>query len=573
MSQHLAQSDHDHALEINYKAATLEAKLASYGFKPSLVYSKLTPDQTQLNRLRSTEPLAQQDTYSEQLANCIESWPSKADAKRFAQHINQFIFLWLHAVQKNEATPYLLKLLYCLKIKSLWAKHTANFHAFLFDLIAEASQHYQRLTVNYLLHFDAATKLAFSNRLPDAANYLNHQPDERQIVAVFSLRFLSAKRHEAYTTLMHVELNQHIAARLTQQLGEHMHLYLSGAAQFDLLITHLTDALPLNLYAAKIIRAFEEMLLVNQHSVFLTPYIGCAYSGVQATSLAELQLNAKLALENAIDQQKNLVFYSDTLKQAIATQQQLETTVLDAFNSDNLTLFFQPIMDIKQLKCVGAELLLRWAIDNNQHVYPSTTIEILNKVGKGKLFTRWLVNSACRYVSELHNEHQMPLYLTLNLRAEDLYDIELPHLLTQAVKLWKINPDALILEITENGILEYNEHSNSVIAQLSAAGFKFALDDFGTGFSSLSRLRTMPINLIKIDQSFVRNIAQAKEDFEIVRSIASLAKSLGKEVLAEGVEDASCLAKIKAIEIDKCQGYFFGEAMSFTDFIAWAKTQ
>ena len=127
------------------------------------------------------------------------------------------------------------------------------------------------------------------------------------------------------------------------------------------------------------------------------------------------------------------------------------------------------------------------------------------------------------------------------------------------------------MEITENGILEYNESTHIVINQLTESGFKFALDDFGTGFSSLSRLRTMPIDLIKIDQSFVRDITHSRDDFEIVQSIAMLAKSLGKEVLAEGVEDEACLNLIKKLEIDKCQGYFFAKPMPFDQFVEWAK--
>ena len=214
---------------------------------------------------------------------------------------------------------------------------------------------------------------------------------------------------------------------------------------------------------------------------------------------------------------------------------------------------------------------MRWQEKAGHSVYPSLTVEILNKVGKGKLFTRWLINSACRYASELLQEHQLNVYLTLNLRAEDLYDVELPHLLLQALALWKIKPQDIILEVTEDGILEMNETTSSVIKQLAESGFRLALDDFGTGFSSLSRLRTMPIDLIKIDQSFVRNIQHSKDDLAIVKSIAMLANSLGKEVLAEGVEDIDCLDLIKKMKIHKCQGYYFAKPMPFEQFVVWAK--
>jgi EAL domain-containing protein (putative c-di-GMP-specific phosphodiesterase class I) len=137
------------------------------------------------------------------------------------------------------------------------------------------------------------------------------------------------------------------------------------------------------------------------------------------------------------------------------------------------------------------------------------------------------------------------------------------------MNLWKLDSKKIVLEITEEGILELNEISNSVISNLEKMGFSLALDDFGTGFSSLSRLKNMPISLIKIDQSFVKNITRSEEDFKIVESIASLANSLGKEVLAEGIEDEESFALVKKINIHKCQGYLFAKPMSYDDFVAW----
>jgi EAL domain-containing protein (putative c-di-GMP-specific phosphodiesterase class I) len=187
------------------------------------------------------------------------------------------------------------------------------------------------------------------------------------------------------------------------------------------------------------------------------------------------------------------------------------------------------------------------------------------------MFTRWLINSACRYAAELKHEHKLNLYLTINLRADDLSDAELPHMLIQALALWKLSPASIVLELTEDGFLELNETNEAIINQLTDYGFKLALDDFGTGFSSLSRLRTMPISLIKIDQSFVRDITHSKEDFEIVKSIAMLANSLGKEVLVEGVEDKACLDLIKKLKIHKCQGYYYSKPLPFNEFITWAR--
>jgi EAL domain-containing protein (putative c-di-GMP-specific phosphodiesterase class I) len=134
-----------------------------------------------------------------------------------------------------------------------------------------------------------------------------------------------------------------------------------------------------------------------------------------------------------------------------------------------------------------------------------------------------------------------------------------------------VNPSDIVLEITENGILEENETTNSVIKQITEYGFKLALDDFGTGYSSMARLRSMPISLIKIDQSFVKKIAESKDDYNMVESMALLANSLGKEVLVEGVESQAGLDLINKIGIDKAQGFFFSKPMPFNEFVSWAK--
>lgn len=157
------------------------------------------------------------------------------------------------------------------------------------------------------------------------------------------------------------------------------------------------------------------------------------------------------------------------------------------------------------------------------------------------------------------------------MRAEDLHDAELPALFSNALSLWQLEPKNIILEINENGILEQNEQTSTVINALSIVGFRFALDDFGTGLSSLARLRSLPIDMLKIDQSFVRNMPHSQEDYEIVQSIAMLGKSLNKEVVAEGAEDEACLTLLKQLKIDRCQGYFYSKALPYESFIAWAQ--
>jgi EAL domain-containing protein (putative c-di-GMP-specific phosphodiesterase class I)/GGDEF domain-containing protein len=558
-------------VEIAYAEHAILDKLMAYSLKPQTIFSNLKVNISALQQAGLIEK-TQSNTFLQQLATEIENWPASQDLTTFTSSINQLVFAWLNAIQDGASTQDVLNHLKCFELKSMFGlSNSSKLHCFLFDLLAETSQRHQQLQLNYVLNYDANTQLPISSQIESDLEKAIEVAHNNQQIGIFSIHFQLSKNNPIFSHMMAMRLSKKITEILLQNTSRDYQLYYGDNLQFDILIPELTDDIQLNLLAAKLQRAFEDMVFLGDQSVLVTPFIGCAFDKKSSQKIHDLYNHSKLALENAIDKQLPLAFYSDELKTLLSTQNELENKVIEAFGSDNLTLFFQPIVNLENESCAGAELLLRWSEKAGYSVYPSLTVEILNKVGKGKLFTRWLINSACRYAAELEYEHKLKVYLTINLRAEDLYDIELPHLLMQMLALWKITAKNIVLEITEDGLLEYNETTSSVINQLAASGFRLALDDFGTGFSSLSRLRTMPIDLIKIDQSFVRDITRSSDDFEIVNSIAMLSKSLGKEVLAEGVEDKDCLDLIKQLKIDKCQGYYYAKPMPFEKFITWAK--
>lgn len=551
-------------VEIVYTEQEIAQKLAHYSLNQQTLFSHL--------KINANAFKKDSNPFLFELEDKLNSWPENLDLTQFSQQINQLIFLWLNAIQNGVSIQAVLKNLSYLHVKSLFNKdNTSKLHLFLFDLVAETTQQYQQSLLDFSLNYDAHTQLPNANGILNRLEHIAKKSTEKQLIAIFSIQFQIAKNSPIFSHIVTIHLSQKIASILKKNIAANSILFHSGNLQFDLLIPDLKDSSQLNLLAAKISRAFEEVLLLQNDSVLVTPFAGAAVIERHSENYLNVYKNAKSALESAIAKHQHYVQYSALIEDELTLQNDLENKVLEAFATDSLTLYFQPIVDLEQSTCAGAELLLRWSNNKGDNIYPYVTVEILNKVGKGKLFTRWLINSACRYASELIHEQHLSLYLTLNLRAEDLYDLELPHLLQQMIALWRISPQDIVLEITENGFLEYNETSQSVIQSLSDQGFRLALDDFGTGFSSLSRLRTMPIDLIKIDQSFVRDIKHSTEDFEIVKSIAMLANSLGKEVLAEGVEDKDCLDLIKQMNIHKCQGYHFAKPMPFEDFVVWAK--
>jgi len=570
MAETHIEKEHIHEVEIIYTSDELARKLIANNLTPQKIYKRITTNQTRLtalhNGLRSGSPLIL-------LCEHISNWSANDDPLFFTININQLIFRWMQAIEADESIQTVLRMLKCFQIKSVLRNtKTESFHQFLNDLLIETLQKYHLATLDYLLNFDEDLNLANANQIIPQLDDVISKAHDGKLTALLSLHFKIESSTLILPKTFTVKLNQRLAEIIKTNLNADAKLFFSGDSQFDIILPHIKNKTQLDLERIRIAGAFEEITFINKQSALVKPFIGCAFiqgNHVPAQTVFE---HAKLALEHAILKQKYYIEYSIDLAQYINEQIALESKILEAFNSNNLTLAFQPIIDLNKLQCIGAEVLLRWSDKFGQNVPPALTIEVLNNSEKGKLFTRWLINSTCRYAYELTVEKGLDIYLAVNLRSEDLYDIELPTLFENALKLWKLDPRHIILEITEHGILEQNEYTNTVITALSKLGLKFALDDFGTGFSSLTRLRTLPIDLIKIDQSFVKNINDSEEDYKIVESIAMLATSLGKEVLAEGIENEACLALINKLNISKCQGYHFSKPVPYDDYIKFVET-
>ncbi len=556
-------------VEIAFKPQKIIEKLKYAQINPNTVTSKLRVDKHFLE-LQQQSMDASSSLYA--LCDTLKNWSPGRDIDSFTDYINQFIYVWLNALDEGSPLETTLKLVGCFILKTPFGLNkTPQFNQFLHEILIESLNHYYQVNIDYVMNFDESVQLPNTNLLPKNLELSLQQAKEDEITALFSIHFQTENNTLLLPKSSSQELNAQIVGILKRNISKNSQLYFNGDYQFELLITQIGKTTQLDLLVAKIFRAFEELVFINRQSILIKPYIGCSYSKPNKLSVAEMSRNAKKALEYGINKRQSYIVYSMELEQKINDQISLESKIIEAFDSNNLTLNFQPIVDLNTNQCAGAELLLRWSEKFGHIVPPNVAVEVLNSLGKGKLFTRWLVNTACRYVFEINNDHNLDIYLTVNLRAEDLYDAELPSLFSNALSLWKLNPKNLILEITENGFLEHNEQTQSVINALSELGFKFALDDFGTGFSSLSRLRKLPIDIIKIDQSFIRNIRHSREDYEIVQSIAMLAKSLGKEVLTEGVEDAATLTMIKNLNVDKCQGYYYSKALQYDDFVKWVQ--
>lgn len=555
-------------LKIAYSAEMLCDKLEQHQLTPDTVFAKLRADKTALTQLQKQYL---DNTLLIDLCQTMKSWPSNVTSASFTSNLNQLISLSLNALHHHAEIDKILSILNSFTLGFTAFSKTIRFHLFIHQLFIESLNQYHLAALDSAVNFDENSQLPHTHQLETKLNSFLNQLDKKQTIALLSLQFQIESNVFLLPKSTSQDLNKQLAQILQRNIGINNDLYFNGDYKFDVVVTRIEHETQINLLIAKIFRAFEDVVFIDKQSIFVKPFIGYSYAQAQQTNANELYRQAKSALEYAINTQKSCCVYSDELEQIMHDQIILESKILYAFDSSNLTLSLQPIVSLKNTKCVGAELLLRGSDQSGSPLQPNIIVDVLNNAGKGKLFTRWLINTACRYAHELKTIYKLNLYLSLNLRAEDLHDAELPALFSNALSLWQLEPKNIILEINENGILEQNEQTSTVINALSILGFKFALDDFGTGLSSLARLRSLPIDMLKIDQSFVRNMPHSQEDYEIVQSIAMLGKSLNKEVVAEGAEDEACLTLLKQLKIDRCQGFFYSKALSYESFIAWAQ--
>jgi diguanylate cyclase len=205
-------------------------------------------------------------------------------------------------------------------------------------------------------------------------------------------------------------------------------------------------------------------------------------------------------------------------------------------------------------------------------VPPNLIVEVAEQTGLISQLTMWVINSALRICSGF-KKSGVDLMVSVNLSAANLLENELPAFVEQALSTWAVSPASLMLEITESAMITDAKKSLEILHRLKAVGVNLSIDDFGTGYSSMSYLKQMPLDELKIDQTFVRKLTSILDDQRIVRSMIDLAHNFELQVVAEGVEDKSTMDMLQAMGCDVIQGYYLAKPMPEADFIDWCEAR
>jgi diguanylate cyclase (GGDEF)-like protein/PAS domain S-box-containing protein len=312
-------------------------------------------------------------------------------------------------------------------------------------------------------------------------------------------------------------------------------------------------------------RAFQ----LNQQEVFLTASVGIAFCPRDAENVIDLIRNADAAMYYSKQNGGNtFAFYSPEMNAAAVERLMLKSKLRRALERDELVIRYQPKVDLRNGRIIGAEALLRWRLPGHGDIPPGQFIPLAEETNLILDIGEWVLDRVCLDYRRMQTEVADPGRISLNLSLKQLRQASFILRCRSVFRRHGVSPTSFELEITETTLMADAQRTVRLLDELYAMGLHLSIDDFGTGYSSLSALQQFPIGTLKIDQSFVRGVAEDAGDATIVRTIIDMGRSLGMEVVAEGIESARHLAFLRSHHCQFGQGKLFGEPMTLEELLA-----
>ncbi|WP_165372759.1 putative bifunctional diguanylate cyclase/phosphodiesterase [Pengzhenrongella frigida] len=392
----------------------------------------------------------------------------------------------------------------------------------------------------------------------------------QSLAAVLFIDLDNFKRvNDAYGHHVGDELLVAVANRLSLLVRTGDTLARVSGDEFVFLCEDLADPADVDVLVQRIDAAFELPFAVSSGELVASAGIGIAFSGPGRTVSDHLVLDADMAKYQA-KRQGGGAHQTIDLRAAEEDHQRnaLEQELRAAGSRGQLSLVYQPIVRMVDGSVVGAEALLRWTHPDQGAVPAATAIAVAERSGQITQVGEWVLARACRDWVAWHRRHPgRRLDLSVNVSARQLMAPQLPAAVARVLATAGMDPAALVLEVTEGVILEDNGRGMRVLHDLKTLGVRLALDDFGTGYCSLSYLQRFPVDIVKIDQTFVVGMGQDAVTSTIVSAVTRLAHELGMTVTAEGVETEAQCHEMREVGCDLAQGYLFAHPMSARDLV------
>ncbi|MGB1090533.1 MAG: putative bifunctional diguanylate cyclase/phosphodiesterase [Oceanobacter sp.] len=352
------------------------------------------------------------------------------------------------------------------------------------------------------------------------------------------------------------------AQRMSAKLRRSDTVSRLGGNSFAVILDSVRGINVANAVASKLVAALREPFIIDGHEIFVTISVGVDISSEANFDAGQMTRRAELALHQAKSDGRNTCqVYSPKVAPIDKVRIGLESALHHAMERNEVYLVYQPQVSVFDQHLVGAEVLLRWQHPILGNVSPAVFIPVLEETGLIEPFGEWVLRTACSQYQEwlVQGVVEPDTKISVNLSPRQFRQRDLGERIQNCIRESGLPPQNLVLEITESTLMYNLQQGAAMLSDLRKLGAAVAIDDFGTGYSSLAYLKDLPIDYLKIDRSFVKDIVDDANDAAIANSIIALAHNLGLKVIAEGVESEEILSQLQQFGCDQYQGYFFSK--------------
>jgi len=423
--------------------------------------------------------------------------------------------------------------------------------------------------MSYLAQHDSLTGLPNRVLLSDRLNHaISLAYRRRRKMAVL---FIDIDRFKHVNDSLGHEIGdrllQSIARRLLDCVRRSDTVSRQGGDEFVIILSEISQAQDAAVSAEKMLQALSVPHRIEQHELRVTGSIGIVVYPDDGTEADTLLKHADFAMYHAKDQgRNNYQFFEPDLNMRAIERQVLEAGLRTAIEAQELLLHYQPMIDLQTGATVGAEAFVRWRHPERGLILPAQFVPIAEVCGTIVPIGRWVMREACRQVRAWQLAGFGPLRIAINVSGPELRDRDFIDCVRRVLNETGLAPHDLEIELREAVLMQDSEFAMGVLRALKDLEVQLALDDFGTGYSSLSHLKQFPIDILKIDQSFVRDLAKSSDAGGIVSAVIGMGKNLGMQVVAEGVESRDQLACLQDLACPRAQGYYFSEPLTAAEF-------
>ncbi|UXV20874.1 EAL domain-containing protein [Pseudomonas fluorescens] len=431
------------------------------------------------------------------------------------------------------------------------------------------------LKVSHLLQYDALTELPNStllgDRLTQATAVCRRHGTQLAVIFIGLDRF--KRINNALGHPVGDEMLKLVSQSLVATVRESDSVFRYGSDEFVLILNDIKHPQQTQYIAEKLLAAVSTTHYVAGHDLSVTASLGISVYPDDSSSAVELIKKAETAMRAIKDQGPNdFSFFIDEMNLRAQEQQSLESAIRQALQRDEFTLHYQPKLDLHSGKIVGAEALIRWHQPDHGWIYPSAFIPVAEDSGLIVPLSQWVLRQACEQARAWQAAGLPPTCISVNISAIDFRQRNFVVNLAAILEQTGLTPQLLELEITESVLMQNVEDTLTTLREIKTLGVRLSVDDFGTGYSSLSYLRRFPIDVLKIDQSFIRGLSNNSQDAQLISAIISLGKSLDLNIVAEGVETIAQLQFLKAHQCEEGQGFLFSKAVAADEFAQLLQT-